>query len=394
MASHDLDEFVYLNGYQRWAAETDQNKTVGLEGLAFPLLGLLGEVGSLLSELKKKQRDKDSYAAYATSVLEEFGDVLWYFSNIATRAKLDLSILAQRMFRDLDDWDEVESHEFGTFGDIQKFYPPEEKRPTFEKGAMELAAKVGSLLDDFSTGKINVNRDALSMHLVEVFRAIVVAADAADVSLEEAGRQNVRKILDRWPLERSTTALFDEGFGATEQLPRRFEIAFSEREVAGKCYVFQQCNGINIGDRLSDNRTEQDDYRFHDVFHLAYAGILGWSPVLRSLLKLKRKSDPAVDENEDGARAILIEEGVSTWVFNHGSRLNFYENVNQIDYNLLKSIKQFVQGYEVEKCHLWQWEEAILEGFKVFRSLRQERAGIVAVDLLKREVVFKSMKCK
>src|SRR5207249_6914238 len=48
--------------------------------------GLFGEAGSLLSELKKKQRDRDSYVGYSSSVVEEFGDTLWYFSNIASRA--------------------------------------------------------------------------------------------------------------------------------------------------------------------------------------------------------------------------------------------------------------------------------------------------------------------
>ena len=37
----------------------------------------------------------------------------------------------------------------------------------------------------------------------------------------------------------------------------------------------------------------------------------GWSPVLRSLLKLKRKTDPELDENQDGARATIIEEGIA-----------------------------------------------------------------------------------
>ena len=90
-----------------------------MEGLRFPLLGLFGEVGSLLSALKKKQRDRASYIGYEDSVIEEFGDVLWYFSNISGRASLDLSVLAQKMSRDLTDWDETGIDEFGTFGDIQ-----------------------------------------------------------------------------------------------------------------------------------------------------------------------------------------------------------------------------------------------------------------------------------
>ena len=67
--------------------------------------------------------------------------------------------------------------------------------------------------------------------------------------------------------------------------------------------MFQQCNGVNTGDRLTDNALEPDDYRFHDVFHYAYAAVLTWSPVTRSLLRLKRKSKPKLDEVEDGALA-------------------------------------------------------------------------------------------
>jgi aryl-alcohol dehydrogenase-like predicted oxidoreductase len=54
---------------------------------------------------------------------------------------------------------------------------------------------------------------------------------------------------------------------------------------------------------------------------------LGWSPVLRGLLKRKRKSNAKIDENEDGARAAIIEEGIATWIFNNAKRRNFYESV-------------------------------------------------------------------
>ena len=53
--------------------------------------------------------------------------------------------------------------------------------------------------------------------------------------------------------------------------------------------IFQRCNGINIGDRLTDNAMNPDDYRFHDVFHYAYVAVLGWSPVICSLFRLKRR---------------------------------------------------------------------------------------------------------
>src|SRR5436309_6986119 len=104
----------------------------------------------------------------------------------------------------------------------------------------------------------------------------------------------------------------------------KIEMHIVETRVGGKTCVIQLCNGVELGSRLTDNKIGEDDYRFHDVFHLAYAALLGWSPCLRALLKAKRKSIPEVDESQDGARAILIEEGVSTLIFHHALRLNFF----------------------------------------------------------------------
>lgn len=169
-------------------------------------------------------------------------------------------------------------------------------------------------------------------------------------------------------------------------------MVFKEKSVAGNLYVIQQCKGINIGDRLTDNRSEPDDYRFHDVFHLAYAAVLGWSPVVRALFKVKRKSCPKIDENEDGARAILIEEGISTWCFNHGIQNGHFCGLKSLDYSLLKSVHALVKGYEVESRPLWQWETAILQGFRVFRELKKHRKGKVIADLDAHSICFERLK--
>ena len=39
-----------------------------------------------------------------------------------------------------------------------------------------------------------------------------------------------------------------------------------------------------------------DGYRFHDVFHLACAAVLCWSPVTRRNLGRKRRTDPLIGE--------------------------------------------------------------------------------------------------
>ena len=48
------DSLIGLDEFQHWTTLTDKNKRVGVDGIGFTLLGLFGEVGSLLSELKKK----------------------------------------------------------------------------------------------------------------------------------------------------------------------------------------------------------------------------------------------------------------------------------------------------------------------------------------------------
>ena len=67
---------------------------------------------------------------------------------------------------------------------------------------------------------------------------------------------------------------------------------------------------------------------------MAYAAVLGWSPTIRAVLKIKRKSLPKIDENEDGARANLIEEGLATWIFETAKRHPFFANTPQLGLDL------------------------------------------------------------
>jgi NTP pyrophosphatase (non-canonical NTP hydrolase) len=390
-----LPAALSVSQYQALASGTDLTARRGVRKLDFPLLGLFGEIGSLLSELKKKQRDTVSYSGYEKSVVEELGDVLWYFSNLATRAGITVSEMAQHVRDELENVGKAGKQT----GDIKFAALQPDLKPSgpgaqdaFEATLMRLAGEAGTLVADFSAGRINRNPDLLSAHMTSIFRALIDASNEAHVSLAEAAHRNLGKIFDRWPQKHVYPELFDEGDDPAEQLPRRIEMQIFERTVNSQTYVFLRRNGVNIGDRLTDNKLEKDDYRFHDVFHLANAAILGWSPVLRALFRVKRKSRPQLDEAEDGARAILIEEGISTWVFNHASKLEDFEKLKSLDYGLLKAVRELVSGYEAERCPLWLWEEAILKGYEMFRLLRKHRGGTIVADLTKRTITFTKMK--
>ena len=383
-----MTDALTFSAYQSAAQRTDQRRGVD-DGMGFPLLGLFGETGSLLSEVKKKQRDPVAYLGYEESVQEELGDVLWYLAAVADRAHLALADLAINLDRDLADWQPEGSVDL-TFADVEHATQPIANAPSpqFESALLRLSAEVGLLVTDHSAGRLQRNRSALKGRLTGVLRALRTAAHEAGVPLGRAAKFNLAKIDDRWPRARVAPPLFDDEFPAVEQLPRRLVIGIAEVEQDGRTVSILTRDRTPVGDPLTDNRAEDDDYRFHDVFHLSYAAHLGWSPTLRRLLKVKRKSDPLVDEVQDGARAILIEEGIATWIFNHAQRLALFEGIETLDYGLLKSVRRFVSGYEAESCPLWLWEEAILKGYEIFRKVRVHRGGSVGIDLDERKIWF------
>jgi NTP pyrophosphatase (non-canonical NTP hydrolase) len=376
-----IDAPLGVAEYEAKAAETDKLEPP----LDTAILGLVGEVGSLVSALKKKRRDTDGYFGYRDAVLEELGDVLWYISAVARRGGTSLAeafaIAADRGL----------GSEAVRLDDLAAGALADKTETVFESALLVLAGEAGDLAKSFAGGAYANNVDALRGDLVKLLRPLGRAATATEVSLSEAGRRNLAKIDDFWAKDQTPPPLFDEGCHIDEQLPRFLRVAIYQRPVGSREYVFQKANGLLIGDRLTDNHIPEDDYRFHDVFHLAHTAVLGWSPVIRALLKVKRKSKPEIDENEDGARAVLIEEGLTTWIFETAKRHNFFVNTPQLGLDLLKSVKQFVQGYEAERLPMWLWQRAILQGYAAFRELRANRRGLIIVDMVARELRFEAL---
>lgn len=198
-----VHEALHLDEYQNFTVVSDRSGTPGIGGLDFVLLGLFGEVGSLLSALKKKKRDKDAYMTYQDSVLEEIGDVLWYLANAAGRVNLKFSELAFRALQ-VSPLRPSDTCEVQTFTQLQA--APSSNQTIddiFEIRLIELAAKCGALLDSFSSRRFEQNIDRLAADLIEVFRALIRAANYAHVDLNLAAQRNILKSEGRWPQTRT-----------------------------------------------------------------------------------------------------------------------------------------------------------------------------------------------
>lgn len=266
--------------YQKMVERTDERKQ-----RTIALMGLVGEIGDLHSMMKKLLLQKDN-PSFRNELREEFGDVLWYLTSLASLYKIPLQEIAEAN-----------------------------------------SEKAESL---YSTGSVIV---------------------------------------------------FDEGSPSDERLPRKFTVNFYEKPLQRGVHVKISINDIVVGDALTDNAHENDGYRYHDVFHLAYAAVLGWSPVIRALLKCKRKSDSTIDEVEDGARAAIIEEAISILIFNQAEERSWYADASSVDISLLKTIRRMVTGLEVKACTAKQWKSAISQGYAVFSELKRNGGGDVLVDL-------------
>lgn len=349
------------------------------------LLGLFGEVGSVMAVAKKCHRESDSYksTAYLDDLKEELGDALWYFSTLCRR----LGYEAAEIFPD-----------FEVDGDRDNFpagNPRDEKdssgdcsgkKRSLDELLQELGEAAAALL------RVREKSDA-TLGLLRTFaESYLRTVQAKDVAFAGVVDLNIQKTRGRFlKPDPSTLRDFDASFPEDERLPDKFEIEIIQRP-SGQSYM--RWKGVFIGDPLTDNIPDEDGYRFHDVFHLSYAAVLHWSPIFRKLTKQKRKSDPKIDEAEDGGRATVVEEGVSAWIFSQAKRLDFFEGHKDVPFDLLKAVKKFVSGYEVEACPLYLWRSAILQGYEVFREVRKNKGGVVVGNRRKRTIAYKPLKPK
>lgn len=279
--------------YQRRAAETDLRADPG--DIAFPLLGLAGEVGSLVAEYKKHLRAETPTEEFVQEAREDLGDLLWYLA-------------------------------------------------------------------------------ALSRTL--------------NLPLEDVAQENLRKIAAVWGEQLPPATLYDEDFPELQRLPRTFTVRFSTYEADGLNHVVMCDSDKLIGDPLNDNAYEEDDYRFHDAFHLACAATLGWSPIMRHLWGRKRKDDKAIDRVEDGARARAIEEALSAYIYSVGSKYNFFRGVHRVDWELLKTVQRMTEHLEVRDQPPLAWQHAILQAYDVWNALSDNNGGTVEGNLEERRLTY------
>jgi NTP pyrophosphatase (non-canonical NTP hydrolase) len=182
---------------------------------------------------------------------------------------------------------QIKAHNTATVDDVD----------VYSLGLIGEAGSVASAIKKFKRDAPAVQqlKRAIAEELGDTLWYLAEIATRFDLKLEDIAAENIAK----------TEFLFnfgnlnDSDFPSDQRFPRELDIRFDDDGT--RLQLFR--GNEPIGAPLTDNAYDDDGYRYHDAVHLAYMTVLGWSPVMRSLLKCKRKSKRKVDEVEDGARA-------------------------------------------------------------------------------------------
>jgi NTP pyrophosphatase (non-canonical NTP hydrolase) len=275
---------------------------------------------------------------------------------------------------------------------IDAYQEEAHKTDEMKKSTVSLYGLAGEVGTIFSLFKKRV-RDNLSFdkfqeqlreELGDLLWYISSIASIHKLKLSDIAADNLAK--SRSLFDEGVTPQFDKELKEGERLPRSLTVEFRIDPASKRSEIL--INGTRVGDPLSDNANEEDYYRFHDVFHLSFMTFLGWSPVMRKVLKRKRRSNKVTDENEDGARAAITEEAISAIIFNIAEDNDFFRDIRAVPFSLLKTVASLAEKFEVKVCTLKQWQQAIWYACQIYRELVTNGGGTVELDLNEPRITY------
>ena len=211
---------ILLRDYMQKIAPTD---TLHQDDLRPVLLGLFGEVGSVMATAKKHHREKDSYVGYQHAVVEEFGDVLWYFTTLCRRLGCGIDDIFAGVVAS-EHYDQMVAASDLYNGSISRISTAN-SLPPLDDILLGLGDAAAALLPI----KAPEDKNQRLLHAFAV--CYLQAVQTVSVPFAQIVRTNIGKARGRF-LEPDFGDLprFDDAFPEEEQLPKHFEIKISQRK--------------------------------------------------------------------------------------------------------------------------------------------------------------------
>ena len=129
--------------------------------------------------------------------------------------------------------------------------------------------------------------------------------------------------------------------------------------------------------------------------HLALLARFGWSPIFRGLMRkskiIKSKRPSAIDEAEDSGRPKVIEEAIIAASYVYAIKHNFLDGCNSVDLSLLRHLVEMTSDLEISDRRMWEWNSLLIDGFKIWRDLKNNNGGIIEGDLNTGKLSFEKL---
>jgi NTP pyrophosphatase (non-canonical NTP hydrolase) len=291
----------------------------------------------------------------------------------------------------------LEEYQEKTLSTIQSYNSKDQEN--YFLGYLGLAGEAGSVLTTLKKfirdgDGFGVFKESLKEELGDVLWYVATIASHNQINLNDIAEANILKTRDRFQqIALKEVPRFDEDY--LEKFPDTFIVEFIEEKNTNDLMqvrmMWKKENDSSydkLGDPLTDNSKFPNNYRYHDVFHLGHIAFLGWSPVMRSLMGLKRRSDETILECEDRGRTQVAEEAVTLLIYNYAKGNKMLKKSDRIDTDIINTVKQLVTDLEVSLVSGYQWELTILESYKVFHQIVENKGGKIQVSPKNRTLTY------
>lgn len=225
-----------LKEYVKEASRTSRINWAAKDGSNIAALSILGCIGSLALIVRKKYRDGDKFLTFKDEIEDKIGDCLWYIVAISDQINISLG-----------DWP---------------------KTPTQDVEVLDLVFELNNLSQEIVSKRKelttveSIELDTWSFLIHSFIEKIITLTTMVGSDIGLVASQNVFKNLQYWcQFDDVPAAKFDQNLPLYEQLPRRLALDFVK---VNEKSLLIMLNGVAVGDRLTDNFSIDDGYRYHD----------------------------------------------------------------------------------------------------------------------------------
>ena len=172
------------------------------------MLGLIGEVGEVVSELKKHAREGPAYSAFRNRLAEELGDLLWYAADLAERRGIRLA----------------DVNEAG----LPVSSPASDREGGWIRAALSLSEQAGRMSQSYDallagrTPQRAFDRE-LAGSLATLMNDLGRLAAIHQLSLVDIAAANLKKVDHRWTPRKDISTSPTLPWPEAEQLPECFD---------------------------------------------------------------------------------------------------------------------------------------------------------------------------